>query len=476
MLKFSGFRKASVALRFGFLLLISIASPQLRADESSPHGKPNVKAWSAKREAGQKAFEKKDFSAAKGFFTEALEQARNFDAKDYRLAESLSDLAAVDGRLGDLTEAEPLFHEAAEIRHGDANAGYELSALFGWGAVSQALKHFDDAATAYQRAEDLCSRKFGRDSGETVLCSFRLGMVYYHQRDFAKAEPLLRRAFTLFRNPASKIVFRKTDPMWGGMDVFRVEFRPNHVYALQAIGALTQIYIAEKNLPEAERALKDALDLVDEYAGKDDPEIPDVLRVLSNFYYSTSNYVSAEPILQRLMKIQDRKQGANDETTLFTEDRLAQVYAHENKSAQAESLYEKIIAQREKNSGPESRDTMIAVANLGKLYLAEGKYEKAEPLYQRLFAQVEKNSGGDVAFTPILADQVIIYSKLGKDAELEAALRRQISVFEKMFGPNSRALVKPLTDCAQVLRKQKRDAEAEPLEARANVIKAAQAK
>jgi hypothetical protein len=89
---------------------------------------------------------------------------------------------------------------------------------------------------------------------------------------------------------------------------------------------------------------------------------------------------------------------------------------------------------------------------------------------------VEKNSGGDVALTPILADQVIIYSKLGKDTELEAALRRQISVFEKMFGPNSLALVKPLTDCAQVLRKQKRDAEAEPLEARANAIKAGQAK
>ena len=305
---------------------------------------------------------------------------------------------------------------------------------------------------------------------------FHRGMVYYEQHEDAKAEPLLKRAYTLFRIPAAKIVFRKGDAAAGGMDVYRLSYRPSHVYALQAIAMLSQIYIRQHEMPKAEESFKEALDLVDEYAGKNDPEIPLVLRALATFYLGTEKYASAEPVLVRLLKIQEKNPGATDVVTLRTEDELARTYAKEKKNAQAESLYKKIVNQKEGSSGPDDRDTMVAVANLAKFYMDQGKYEKAEPIYRRQMDYVDKYQGYGAAMTPILADQQIIYTKLGKDSELETVLRRKITLFEKMFGSNSPTLVTPLNDCAQMLRKEKRDAEAEPLESRASAIKSAQTK
>jgi tetratricopeptide (TPR) repeat protein len=456
----------------GILLVALAICPQVRGDDGAqPRHQPDVKAWKTNREQGQKALEQKNYSQARDFFKAALAEARNFDAKDTRLAESLTDLAHVYYSTGNVAEAEPLFREVTEIRYNDPNQLMEADALFTLGVVGERLGHYDEAAKVFQQAEDILARKLGRDNPETVLCTFRRGIVYYEQQDYARAEPLLKRSFTLFRNPASKITFRKPDSSIGGMQAIRHTYRPNYAYALEAVSRLSQIYVIQKQLPEAEQCFKDALALVDEYAGKNDPEIPGVLQAMAAFYFSLNNYAAAEPVLQRLAKIQEKNLGATNEVTLATQDRLAGIYAQEKKAAEAESLYQKIIASRELASGTDSRETGVAVANLGKFYVTQGDYEKAEPLYRRQLTQVEKYQGDGVALTPILADQAVIYAKLGRDAELEAVYRREIKIYEKMFGANSPALVKPLTDCAQILRKEKRDAEAAVLEERASAIK-----
>jgi tetratricopeptide (TPR) repeat protein len=462
-----------IRLSAGILFMALSLCPQIHADDTAkPQRKPDVKVWKASREEGQKALEQKNYAQAEVSFTAALEEARNFDAQDYRLAESLVDLGRVYYLRGNVVAAEPLYRQAAEIRHGDPDPFLETDVVYDFGLVCERLGHYDDAAKAYQRAEEIMSRKVGRDNPETVRCTFRLAMVYYKQQKYAEAEPLLKRCFTQFKNPASKITFRKGDGAGYGMQAIRHIYRPNYAYALEAVSRLAQIYLHQNQLPAAEKCMKDALDLVDEYAGKGDPEIPAVLKEMSAFYFEMNNYAAAEPVLQRLAKIQEKSLGETNEVTLTTQDRLAGIYAQEKKPTEAEALYQKIVALQEKATGPESRETAVAVANLGKFYVTQEQYEKAEPLYRRQLEQTQKYQGDGIALTPILADQVVIYSKLGKDAELEAVYKHQIAIIEKMFGANTPALAKPLADCAQLLRKQKRDAEAEPLEARANALKA----
>ncbi len=463
----------SIPLLTSIVFLALVIAPQLRADDAGkPHRKPDVKVWKTSREAGQKALEQKNYTLAEQSFTAALEEARNFDAQDYRLAESLVDLGRVYFIRGNAAGAEPLYRQAAEIRHGDPDPFLETDVVYDLGIVSEKLGHLDEAAKAYQRAEEIMTRKVGRDNPETVICTFRLAMVDYKLQKYAEAEPLLKRCFTQFKNPASKMTFRKGDGAGYGMQAIRHIYRPNYAYALEAVSRLTQIYLRQNQLPDAEKCMEDALDLVDEYAGKGDPEIPAVLKELSAFYFEMNNYAAADPVLQRLAKVQEKSLGETNEATLTTLDRLAGIYAQEKKSADAEAVYQKIVTLREQASGPDSRETAVAVANLGKFYVTEGQYEKAEPVYRRQLEQTQKYQGDGIALTPILADQAVIYARLGKDAELEAVYKHQIAIIEKMFGASTPALAKPLADCAQLLRKEKRDAEAEPLEARANALKA----
>ncbi len=72
-------------------LSLSLLLPQIHADDT--RHKPDVKAWKKLRADGQKAMEQKRYSEAVQPFAAALAEARNFDADDYCLAESLEDLA-----------------------------------------------------------------------------------------------------------------------------------------------------------------------------------------------------------------------------------------------------------------------------------------------------------------------------------------------------------------------------------------------
>src|SRR3954464_5123770 len=90
------------------LVLILVASGPLflsaQTDEPNPGkpaGKPNVKAWQKNRDEGQKAMAQGKGAEAEAFLQAALGEAEKFDAKDYRLAESLSDLGNLRLAAGD---------------------------------------------------------------------------------------------------------------------------------------------------------------------------------------------------------------------------------------------------------------------------------------------------------------------------------------------------------------------------------------
>ena len=72
---------------------------------------------------------------------------------------------------------------------------------------------------------------------------------------------------------------------------------------------------------------------------------------------------------------------------------------------------------------------------------------------------------------PTLTQMGAIYAKLGRDADLENVYQQQIAIYAKTFGPNTKAILKPLENYSALLRKEKRDAEAEPVEARAKAIR-----
>src|SRR5206468_1330003 len=99
------------------------------------------------------------------------------------------------------------------------------------------------------------------------------------------------------------------------------------------------------------------------------------------------------------------------------------------------------------------------------------QYEPAAALYERRWTRAEKSRGGDLRELPVLSQMGVIYAKLGRNADLEKVYRQQISICEKLFGADNKAVLKPLENYAALLRQEKRDAEAEPIEIRAKAIR-----
>lgn len=456
------------------LFCIAAFAQSSRADESTPaRHKPDARAWKADREAGQKALENKDAADAERYFRTALAEANNFSADDYRLAESLTDLGVLYARTGHYADAEPLMRRAVAIRKGDPHFELEAGCNLLLGFVCGKLGEYQDAEKAYLRAEEVLSRKLRPDHPAVLHCTFQRALLYTDQGDFGKAEPLLKKCVNMFQHPASRMTMRQTDPALHGVQVFWGTFKPDYASALEGLSRLASIYTSENRTADAESCLKDSLNLVDEYAAKDDPHLLATLDELSKFYVTTSNYPAAEPLMNRLTSIEKKKYGATNKSTLSAETALANLYTKENKNADASALFEELLPQDEQVFGPDNPVTTYTVEQLVSIHVKAGDYAKAEPLCRKQLEHAEKSGVSDVEILGILYVLGTIDTKLGHDDDLVSVRKQQLGIFEKMSGPDSPMLLASLDKYAKALRKIKNDAEAEKVEARAAAIKAA---
>jgi hypothetical protein len=88
------------------ILAFLLCAPLTRADSTdAPKHKPDAKLWKSEKEQGETAFKNRQMHEAETHFQAALAEAENFDAKDYRLAESLTELGEFYARTGKFAEA-----------------------------------------------------------------------------------------------------------------------------------------------------------------------------------------------------------------------------------------------------------------------------------------------------------------------------------------------------------------------------------
>lgn len=348
------------------LLALTLCAPPLRADSPSDgqKRKPNVKLWKSEKEQGEADFKDRQTTDAEIHFKAALAEAENFDAKDYRLAESLTELGDLYTRVGNFAEAEPLLQRAATARKGDPNSLTEAYVQFLLGFTCLQLRHYNDAEKALLRAQELYSRKTGHDSPPAVLCMFYLGALYDDQHDYAKAESLLKRSASLFEHPATRTINHKiNDPAArGGMDVWVGQFRPNYVYAMEALARLGSLYAGQDRAAEAASSFKNAVKLLDERLAKNDPAAPPALGQVATLLLARTNYAGAEPFLQRLVVLDEKAQGPNQPETLNAKSALAAAYTYEGKFTEADATYKELVATLEKASG-ENKFPLIRTLN-----------------------------------------------------------------------------------------------------------------
>jgi CHAT domain-containing protein/Tfp pilus assembly protein PilF len=262
--------------------------------------------------------------------------------------------------------------------------------------------------------------------------------LYNRMGDYAKAEPLCKRA----------------------LQIYEKALGPEHPVATQCLDNLATIYQEMGDYAKAEPLFQRALKLVTESAERDalsnkvelkgfGPEPPDAERVkallnlgtarsldlLAELYRAMRDYAKAEPLFQRALKIRETALGPEDLVTAMSLNSLALLYLDMGDYAKAEPLFQRSLKICEKARGPEHPDTASSLNNLAVVYENMGDYAKAEPLHQRALKIREKALGHDHSYTAqSLNNLAQLYRGMGDYAKAEPLFQRSLEISEKALG------------------------------------------
>jgi TonB family protein len=180
-----------------------------------------------------------------------------------------------------------------------------------------------------------------------------------------------------------------------------------------ALSRLAKLEQELGNAADAERCLRESLDVGERIVGTDDPSLVTVLNELSRLYIKQSNHASAEPILQRLLRIARRKgEDHPDVATALAGIGVAKRGLGDD--AAAEQHFRDALRIREKTLAPSNMAIGVTLEQLSETCAARGNLDEAIALLQRALRTREAALG---------ADHATVQSLRGRIAELEQRMK-----------------------------------------------------
>lgn len=218
---------------------------------------------------------------------------------------------------------------------------------------------------------------------------------------------------------------------------------------------------------------------IEQARGPEDTTLVRHLDLLASVYSAMKREPEAEALLRRSYNIRRRALGADHPDSIASGDRLALSLMAEGKYGEAEPLLRKALAHREGYYGPDHDALMPALNRLAELFLAQKKYAEAEPFASRA-VRIGRGKIGLVppAIGDSLRDLGAVYAGQGKYAEAVPLYTAAIDHKERLLPEKPHIPPKggqishgEFTDlcreCADVLRKAGRGADAKNVEAKA---------
>jgi tetratricopeptide (TPR) repeat protein len=171
---------------------------------------------------------------------------------------------------------------------------------------------------------------------------------------------------------------------------------------------------------------------------------------------------------------EEERKGTQDLALAGTLYRLAILRRQQGDFAEAEQLYRRALEIRERVQGPNHPDVAMVLNNLAALEAAQGQYDAAQPLLERALAIRQTALGEDDVLTAeSLNNLALLHAAQGDAAAAEPLYRHALSILEKTDTTRSDELARVLDNYAALLHETGRDADADALEARARVMRAA---
>ena len=154
-------------------------------------------------------------------------------------------------------------------------------------------------------------------------------------------------------------------------------------------------HAAELGDPQAAVSLSDAVHLLDETLGPDDPRTLAARNNLANAYRSAGRLKKAIDLYKEILEDCLRVLGPDHPNTLASQVNLAGVYESAGRLEQAIPLFEQNLADHERVLGSDHPDTLTSRNNLAFAYLSARRLDKAIDLHERNLKDRERVLGSD---------------------------------------------------------------------------------
>jgi tetratricopeptide (TPR) repeat protein len=144
-----------------------------------------------------------------------------------------------------------------------------------------------------------------------------------------------------------------------------------------------QIYMDEKNFPDAAEQLETAAAIRGAIAGQLDVSLVPDLDRLGAVYLALHTYDKAESIFRRTLVIRESVLGSENADLLATLDGLAYSYFGQSKFDEAEPVYQRLIRLWAKSVGETHPMLALALDKVGIFYSAQKKNDQAKEAFER---------------------------------------------------------------------------------------------
>ena len=165
-------------------------------------------------------------------------------------------------------------------------------------------------------------------------------------------------------------------------------------------------HAAELGDPQAALSLSDAVDLLDETLGPDNPRTLASRNSLAHAYWSAGRVDEAIGLFERTLADRERVLGADHPDTLASRGNLALAYQDAGRLEQAINLLERTLTEALRVLGPDHPDTLTSRNNLAGAYRSAGRPDQTIPLLEQNLADSERALGPSHPDTRLFRDNL----------------------------------------------------------------------
>ena len=194
-------------------------------------------------------------------------------------------------------------------------------------------------------------------------------------------------------------------------------------------------HAAELGSPQAAVSLSDAVHLLDETLGPDDPRTLAARGNLAVAYQSAGRLDQAVLLFEQVLAAHEHVLGPDHPGTLAARNNLAGAYESAGRPDEAIDLFERTLEDRKRALGENHPDILTLRNNLAFAYRSAGRLDKAIPLFKRNLEDRKRILGPDHPDTLTSRDNLAsIYRSAGRLDEAIDLYEQNLTDRERILG------------------------------------------